>query len=110
MILPTTELLSAVLGTPISHAQPENSGYLALFQNGETACYKTINIYELMHTMKEWAWNIGYQLHTEMITSHITKKLAYRVSIEPTEYHKFSKVGDTELEAVTEACQWILNK
>ena len=62
-----------------------------------------------MHLMKEWAWNIGYQLHTEMITSHITNKLAYRVSIEPTEYHKFSKVGDTELEAVTEACFWILS-
>lgn len=108
-ILPTTELLSAVLGTPITHVQPEDSGYLALFQNGETTCYKTINIYELMYLMKEWAWSQKYLLESGVTD---TPFCSITNTNEEDTYNNYlpdeRAIADTEPEAVTQACLWIL--
>ena len=70
---------------------------------------KFINIYELTNLCKEWAVKQGYFLTSKQAISHITKKLCYKVSIDPTEYHEYTLVGDTEPEAIFAACQYILD-
>jgi hypothetical protein len=70
---------------------------------------KFINIYELTNLCKEWAVKKGYFLTSKQAISHITKKLCYKVSIDPTEYHEYTLVGDTEPEAIFAACQYILD-
>jgi len=86
-----------------------------LWWQGETVDFHgttggQINIYELAHKCKEWAYSKGYYLHTTMKDSHITHKLTYKVAIEPTEYAEYAKTGNTEPEAVFAACQWILDE
>ena len=72
--------------------------------------YYTVGVNKdtLVRAGKELAWANGYALNTEMITCHISKKLAYRVSIEPTEYMKFSKTSETECEAILAMVQYML--
>lgn len=64
-----------------------------------------INIYELTHKCKEWAWNLGYDLP---ITRHDTNSFCCKINEKNIKYHK-SQWADTGSEAIFEACQYILD-
>ncbi|MCK5536951.1 MAG: hypothetical protein KAI79_09000 [Bacteroidales bacterium] len=69
----------------------------------------TINIYELMHRCKEWAWDNGYKIKTykESITlyeSEIREKMAR----EGQDYYYM--VGDSEPDIVFRSCFWLMKK
>lgn len=76
-----------------------------------------INIYELAHKCKEWAWNQeSYQIQSMFI--HLEFKTAKELSEIPkcqaivcNEHGKFVDFFDakTEPEAIFQACQWILD-
>jgi hypothetical protein len=101
------ELLSEVLNKPVTLLRVVEDGtdYLASIVYTE---HGKMNIYELAHKCKEWAVRQGYYLTSKQAISHITNELCYKVSIEPTEYHTYTLVGDTEPGAIFNACQWIL--
>lgn len=71
---------------------------------------KFLNIYELSNMCKEWAVKQGYFLTSKQAISHITHKLCYKVSIDPTKYNEYTLVGDSEPEAIFAACQYILDQ
>jgi len=94
------ELLSAVLGDDMYPKEIENN--LLLFKQVADAPWsamRSINIYELMHLMKEWALKQGYLLYS-VPTMCLIKTLSL-------EYIKEFSDVDTEFESVTKACEWI---
>jgi len=62
--------------------------------------HKSINIYELAHKCKEWAYKNGYELMSSIAYCCIDHK-SFAESVFFTE--------DTEPETIFKACQWILD-
>ena len=72
-----------------------------------------INIHELAHKCKEWAFSKGYTLESASIPKgNFTS--SYCVIMENTAsrncYSNFAVHGDTEQEAIFKACEWILKE
>ena len=114
------ELLSVVLDIPLQHIRYNgttnhykifkenlfkwNSGDYGRWSNLE------INIYELAHKCKVWAFHNGYWLSIRLyepngfnivVFSHIHSQLQ----------QDLKEINDkTEVEAIFKACQWILDK
>ena len=70
--------------------------------------YQEINIYELAHKCKEWAWDSHeYKLYS---TIGFCKFFwSYTDSIGIMRAHERSFDADSEPEAIFKACQWILD-
>ena len=64
---------------------------------------KDINIYELMHLMKEWANNNSYLISSD-VDGNCRSEYVY--NNHPSESYN----EDTEFEAVIKACEWILKE
>ena len=64
-----------------------------------------INIYELMHLMKEWAWTNGYYYWYENSQIHI-KELYYS----PKVHIDFESKRPFNIDIDTKACQWIFEQ
>jgi len=118
MVLPSKELLSSVLGKEkedILSIRIVNNElqyyYKSLYRLGcnlkiskhKDSIIISINIYELMHMMKEWA--ISKKVY---ILSNISFIGGTAHTIKGNENNLFS--ANTEFEAVTKACEWILEQ
>ena len=69
-----------------------------------------INIYELMHLMKEWALKDNRVL-TVLSGQDINGFKICNIGISPNkEYFTKQFIADTEFEAVTKASEWILKQ
>ncbi len=107
MILPSKELLSAVLDKEVIWRDIENSD---LNYTQDNRLYEgDINIYELMHLMKEWIFIQGYSIQTMRELSDIDFWY-YCLWSEDIISKKESSNNKTEFEAVTKACEWILKE
>ena len=123
MKLPSKRLLSAVfsereklhyIGVGI-HRIVNCSGNICEYEihtgnfnnlNDDTA-YRSINIYELMHLMKEWAVEDKGFMFSKLI--NFGAYTQYQVFIkQPSVEAEF--MGTTEFEAMTKACEWILKE
>lgn len=102
------ELLSEVLNEEVDvidirtsiddYSIPENEiRYYPALATG----YASINIYELAYKCKDWALSKGYILQSwykNCICINITD-----------DFNKNSYYGDSEVEAIFKACEWILD-
>lgn len=106
------ELLSVVLGiNDIVHVQKEGSCSILISRANNPAYI--INIYELAHKCKEWAFSKGY-----IISSGLTPVLGVNKdgwaevfsSSTPLDgkLHTFKQLSESE--AVFKACEWILKE
>ncbi len=103
MELPSKELLSAVLGEDVKSVELWKENTIRYFAPKDYI----INIYELQHLMKEWAREHGYLMSTEMIEisdDGFNHKWYLGINKEWW-FH-----GVTEFEAVTKACEYILEQ
>jgi len=110
------ELLSEVLGhkdtvDSVKYSTSYANMELGILYKKEYESYNLvdcINIYELAHKCKEWAWHQGFSIRSSVFTegSSIKGKVDllenYTRSFEPV-------YGDTEPEAIFKACQWVLD-
>lgn len=62
----------------------------------------SINIYELAHKCKEWAYNKGFDIYSDFNGADVCH-IGSNYSVAPFHYNF------TELEAIFKACQWILD-
>lgn len=69
--------------------------------------YKEVNIYELAHKCKEWAYENNYYIYS--IFTFAGEGSAYITKDENISKHLSSFSGDYEPEAIFKACQWILD-
>lgn len=121
MTLPTKELLSVVLDEYLSIEDinwiEEEDNRLVIHNYDNDSFEYTINIYELMHKMKEWASTIHRVPGTNsrhFLTSGLYQTLGGTLAhpnIRGFCKHNFyggQFQEDSEPEAVTKACEWIL--
>ena len=111
------ELLSAVLGYKAfivkqedilwSTANIEND-IVYEKQNGIQYC---INIYELAHKCKEWAFKQGYSLNVFNSNSNYYEVTPNTLSEDGEEWieHPYA-IASNEYEAIFKSCQWILDR
>ena len=122
------ELLSEVLGVKVlslyTHASAEHIGYCFDESCGnDISRQMEINIYELAHKCKEWAYNLNMPLmsgyYNDKKYSDKDDKNEYKIYCIVKMYEYSSRIwigtiwheifnADTEPEAIFEACQWIL--
>ena len=100
MILPSKELLSSVLGVVVESVNGRtNSDIKYIVSMGG---YKFINIYELQHKMKEWAYIKGIMLQSYPYNNKGRCDALKGLDIDE------SFKADTEFEAVVIAAEYIL--
>ena len=122
MVLPSRELLSAVLSEDIASVEvvgntvrytvlnyvAEEDGELTYIDLGTN-----INIYELMHLMKVWANKRGFELFSATTVAGKGEccTVPEDYDLEEAAIHEGSYTCEnTEFEAVTQACEWILKQ
>ena len=98
----TNKLLSAVLDADISDHSTKGKDVELWSDSSGRSMRSRINVYELMHLMKQWAFVQGY-----IIESDITGW--YRVSKDEC-YIGVDGTTTTEPEAVTLACEFIFKE
>ena len=73
----------------------------------------SVNIYELAHKCKEWAFNNGYELRSGQDID-VKKELCYFCEYKQERQLDYLNgdyfLAETEPEAIFKACQWILTK
>lgn len=103
------ELLSEVLGYAVSSIYIAPNGNFIEAQSKYRD--ERINIYELQHKCKEWAFKQGYELFSRILSNDhkpVGNCVVYRVEADPEESLKITN-ADTEPESVIKATQWILD-
>jgi len=120
-MIPSIELLSAVLGEEIASVDVvdntvrctvldyiEEDGELTYIDSGAN-----ISIYELMHWMKVWASKRGFELFsaTTVEGKGVCCMVTEDYDLEEASIHEGSYTREsTEFEAVTQDCEWILKQ
>jgi hypothetical protein len=108
MILPSKELLSEVLGFVVTsiYVAPNDKFIEAQSEYQD----ERINIYELTHKCKEWAFKQGYSLEVFNPDSNYyeVSPKSYNERREEWEDHPYT-IAPTEPEAIFKACQVILD-
>ena len=110
--LPSKEVLTEILKENVKEvyeigSNPNFKDNTLLFNLNGCGELCNINIYELAHKCKEWAYNdkslCGYSIELKSYKSEFGYWLCELMSEDIT----FS--GDTEPEAIFAACQWIID-
>lgn len=100
------ELLSKVLGNKVKSIRlvEKYDGKLNKRVNGLHVTFEgyveNINIHEIAHRCKEWAWQNGY------IISSFPTPAYWRVVVGSRKVF----IADNETEAIFKACEWILKE
>ena len=106
------ELFSKVIGNDIDWCSKHPSEPVVEFHanNTNTIC-EHINIYELAHKCKEWAFDIGYSVESAKKNILEDKKMKSKwicCGFTPEYNIMPTSEADTEPEAIFKACQWVL--
>lgn len=118
--LPSKELLSEVFNTAIM--PQENIPNKVIRLDGNEIIFFTkdqkwggdsahrINIYELAHKCKEWAWNNnnGINLSSELTYCSFWRGYKDEIGVDRAIQKTF--YADTEPEAIFKACEWIMEQ
>jgi len=117
MVLPSKELLSAVLGEDVyEDIFYASDDIRTTFINGNNLVYSTssakftgnnINIYELMHMMKEYIKSQNLMI---IVYHHLDTVAVEIVQNQKSIYTSPGMSVYTEPEAVTKSCEWILEQ
>jgi len=113
MKLPSKKLLSEVLGYSVVDVDKgTNNNTFRIYKDKHL--FKYISTYELMHVMKVWATKNGF-FEIFSATTINGKGVCCTVpedyDLEGVSYHEGSYTYEnTEFEAVTQACEWILKQ
>ena len=124
------ELLSEVLGEDFDKVAKINNAEFFIHLRGtelvgfvdqsrlQVACprredYMSINIYELAHKCKEWAFNKkNCNLNSGKHEVGEGLRIGYECEVTEryTQHYITSSICETEPEAIFKACEWILNE
>ena len=113
MVLPSKELLTEVFGERVTKVHTVTNNKLSYATGSDS--YRDVNIYELVHLMKVWAIQAPRFIEIFSATTVSGKGICCVVTeacgLEEVAMYEESYIyGDTEFEAVTQACEWILKQ
>ena len=85
-----------------------NNHLLYEFENGDQ---ERINIHELDHKCKKWAFNKGYYIDLNLSKECVTVELYDSSDVKCNRIFpmQFNREFNTEPEAIFKACEWILD-
>ena len=108
MKLPSKELLSEVLGLKINLVEiDEARNKVFYYCNQFGRITGEINIYELVHKCKEWAFDKGFVLKSYKKQGAFSGTYHYAIDIND----KICEwLANTEYEAIFKACEWIMEQ
>jgi hypothetical protein len=100
------ELLSEILGRDVKEVGRNQNNIWYKFHPGGNE----MNIYEVVHKCKEWAFNKGYIIDSAFVPKgNFTSSYAIiRDRTQAMDTYKHRVNADTEAEAVVQDCEWIL--
>jgi len=108
MVLPSEKLLSEVYGQEVDFIKyVANNTYEVWFSNPVRLKYQIVNIYELMHMMKEYIKSQNLMI---IVYNHLDTVAVEIVQNQKSIYTSPGMSVYTEPEAVTKACEWILEQ
>lgn len=109
----TKALLSEVLGLEsyICEKAPQTTNVRYKFDCIGEKRDSSINIHELAHRCKEWAFKQGYELQSRIMSNDSQKRGNCCILKAECEYESCIKIENahTEPEAIFAACQWLLD-
>ena len=106
MKFPSKELLSEVLSKEVEEERFIDSNSLIYVNSG---MYFDINVYELAHKCKEWAFDkFGIQVSSEIGEDSKVDKF-WTANFKLNDEH-YSFWALTEPEAIFKACEWIMGR
>jgi len=111
MILPSKKLLSEVINLNVLYITDDQNGILTY--GFDESCGNMIsrdskiNMYELMHLMKEWAYSKGYSLSS--CRDFIVEGYSCGITNEDAGFIK-TIISNTEFEVIAKACEFILKE
>ncbi len=106
MILPSKELLSRVLKKTVYEIDLEDYNEI-FYMCSESASFNKINIFELTHLMKEWAFQ---KYDITIWTSRRQAKLNITGIWDEMPRFVSDEDDSTDISCVTKACEWILEQ
>jgi hypothetical protein len=118
MSIISRELLSEVLGIDVAKIiKEEYSNNVSIYERDfqypvtyNASAYLTINIHELAHKCKEWAYENGYHVNSLHRCANQTDWWESRVwKFEGGELGARCEKASTEPEAIFKSAQWILD-
>ena len=109
------ELLSIMLGKDITNiSEPVVAENNIAYTCTDNSGWDIINIYELAHKCKEWAYKKGYLLKADLsvceiypIENGFVLRLLYYIPIIDEDSEGNTDYPDTEPEAIFKACEYI---
>ena len=104
----SVELASAVLGLNVAYIEScdHKDNIIGIWTDMNAKPIKEISIYEFVHMCKEWAFNKGYPFNVLCRHDYWDRcELKYDVDLYN---HRKSFCSDIEVEAIINACNWIL--
>jgi len=111
------ELLSEVLWVEVikfddgKYQYPNNDMSKVYYMvNGTFGVYSSINIYELAHKCKEWAWKKGYEINSKAECNKDDDRCGNACIYKCYGYDIIGSFGaNSEPEAIFKASQWVLD-
>ena len=107
MLLPSKELLSEVLGRDVDKVKDIEANTLIYGCVHSDGWYDEINIYELSHKCKEWAYNLKQEI---IIKSYTVFNAGGCELIDKMGFSVYICDAKTEPEAIFKACEWIMEQ
>lgn len=105
------ELLSEVLKVDIRKINNSTLDGNLYYYKTFVKCKSKINIYELAHKCKEWAYKCGYIIDSGYHKHHINCFKAHFYGwVNENIDTETELVATTEMEAIIKACEWILKQ
>ena len=105
------ELLSMILGEKAYDIKCVSDNIISFYTDYDQ--YEEINIYELAHKCKEWAFNNGYELRNGRDID-VKEELCYFCEYKQERQLDYANsdyfLAETEPESIFKACQWILDR
>ena len=102
------KLLSKIVGYEVTRIDSKIDEYNMLHYETKVLC--RLNIYELAHKCKEWAFKNNFYLYTWQRENNSTCSVKHIISTPPF----VEEIGlynmSTEPESIFKACEWILNE
>ena len=107
MKFPNKELLSEVLGIDVNEVKGIEANTPICGCVHSDGWYDEINIYELAHKCKEWAFDKGFVLKSYKKQGALSGTYHYAIDINENVAEWLS---NTEQEAIFKACEWIMEQ
>ena len=109
MMIPSSKLIESVFGFPVRGMKIVDNTFICAKRNNAMYTEIRVNVYELMHMMKEWIRET-YDADITIEYNRVYEKPTVILTTWVMDIGTHKEKTPTEFEAVTKACEYILEE